>query len=264
MSDAVFEPLADDRFKAGELSRGPWDPDAQHGGAPAALLMRAFERLANRGDGLMLARVTYEFLRPVPLQELVVTVELTRPGRRAQLLEGTISNGSGDVVVRARALRVVRTDIQTGPDADPGPRASPDAGRTLEFPGEGQPMFSTHAMEIRFVEGAFLEVGPAAAWFRLRAPLLSGEAPSSLQQLAAAADFGNGISSAVSWDEHVFINPDLTIYLEREPDGHWICLQSVTRIGANGIGVAESVLYDESGRVGRAIQALVVASRSRR
>ena len=26
-------------------SRGPWDPNALHGGAPAALLMREFERL---------------------------------------------------------------------------------------------------------------------------------------------------------------------------------------------------------------------------
>ena len=57
----------------------------------------------------------------------------------------------------------------------------------------------------------------------------------------------------------MFINPDLTLYLEREPRGEWICLR-VARRGSRSaaIGVAESVLYDERGRVGRATQALVV------
>ena len=65
MSDAVFIPAGDSRFTATELARGPWDPNAQHGGAPAALLMRGFEALP-AADGLQIARVTYEFMRPVP------------------------------------------------------------------------------------------------------------------------------------------------------------------------------------------------------
>jgi hypothetical protein len=36
---------------------------------------------------------------------------------------------------------------------------------------------------------------------------------------------------------------------------------SETRISPDGIGVAESVLYDGRGRVGRATQALLVAPR---
>ena len=51
------------------------------------------------------------------------------------------------------------------------------------------------------------------------------------------------------------------MYVEREPVGEWICLESQTRIAAGGIGVTESVLYDERGRVGRATQALFVARR---
>ena len=52
-------------FDATELARGPWDPRRQHGGAPAALLVHAFERCSPQ-PGLRLARVTYEFMRPVP------------------------------------------------------------------------------------------------------------------------------------------------------------------------------------------------------
>src|ERR1700722_8888734 len=65
MSEAVFE-RTDRGFHATGLARGPWDPEAQHGGAPAALLARAFELCAPSPD-LALARLSYEFLRPVPL-----------------------------------------------------------------------------------------------------------------------------------------------------------------------------------------------------
>jgi hypothetical protein len=82
-----------------------------------------------------------------------------------------------------------------------------------------------------------------------------------MQRLAAAADFGAGLSSALRRERYVFINVDLTVYVEREPVGEWICLQSETRISPDGIGLTESVLFDEGGRVGRAMQALLIAPR---
>jgi hypothetical protein len=111
------------------------------------------------------------------------------------------------------------------------------------------------------VEGAFLKLGPATAWFRLRVPVIAGEPITQLQRVAAAGDFGNGIASVLSWEEHTFINPDLTLYLEREPRGEWIGLQSQTRVVRGGVGVAESVLWDLDGRIGRATQALLIARR---
>ena len=123
------------------------------------------------------------------------------------------------------------------------------------------PFFGTDAMEIRFVAGAFNHPGPAAAWFRLKVPLVDGEDPSGLQRLAAAGDFGNGIAASLPWEEWIFINPDLTLYVDRVPDGQWIGLDSRTIIAEGGVGLAESVLYDERGRVGRAVQSLLVARR---
>jgi len=64
-------------------------------------------------------------------------------------------------------------------------------------------MFATDAMEIRFVQGAFREPGPATAWFRLRRPLVAGEPTSPFARAAAAGDFGNGIASVMSWEEHL-------------------------------------------------------------
>ncbi len=260
MSEAVFV-RSGQRFRPTDLARGPWDPNAQHGGAPAALLMRAFENLP--GDpGLLISRVTYELLRPAPLDELEVSAEVVRPGRRAERLEGSLRTTGGAEVVRARALRVRRAEVHVVPEETlelPGP----EQGRPSDFASdELRSMFAVDAMEIRFLEGAFYEPGPATAWFRLRHPLVAGEEPSPLQRLAAAGDFGNGISAVVTWKGHVFINPDLTLYVEREPVGEWICLRSVTRINPGGVAISDSVLYDQRGRVGRAMQSLLVARRS--
>jgi hypothetical protein len=256
--DAVFV-REGERWRATELGRGPWDPRALHGGAPAALLVHAFERCSPDPD-LRLARVTYEFVRPVPLGALSVSAAVARPGRRVMLLDGSIEDETGTVVARARALRVRPSELGEADDQPP-PFPGPDQGRVNDFGNSGPPMFATDAMEIRFVEGVFRQPGPATAWFRLRRPLVAGEPVSPFERVAAAADFGNGIASVLSWEEHVFINPDLTLYLERPPRGEWVGLQSEMRVGPERVAVAESVLWDEHGRIGRATQALLVSRR---
>jgi hypothetical protein len=168
----------------------------------------------------------------------------------------------GVEVVRARGLRILRAQASDVPgDFDgPGPAAGPDEGRPLDFDPPFRPMFAPDSVEIRFVSGSW-GAGPCQAWFRLRRPLVSGETPTALQHLAAAGDFGNGISAVLSWHEYLFINPDLTLYVERPPVGEWVGLESRTIIAAEGIATSESILYDERGRIGRAIQALLVAPR---
>jgi hypothetical protein len=261
-SEASIFTVEGERVVAGELARGPWDPQAQHGGPPAALIARAFERLPG-GEELVMARLTYELLRPVPLGELRIAAAVVRPGKRIQLLEASLSTPDGTEVVRARALRVRPADTEAGTADDPPPPAPPDRGVAVDFDfnREDARMYARDAMELRFVEGSWREPGPATAWFRLRVPLVEGEEPSALQRLAAAADFPNGIGSILPWSEYVFINPDLTVYVERPPVGEWICLQASTRVPAGGVGFAEAVLYDERGRVGRSLQSLLVMER---
>ncbi|MGO9903432.1 MAG: thioesterase family protein [Solirubrobacteraceae bacterium] len=267
MSDAVYEERSGSLLATG-LARGPWDHGAQHGGAPAAILMRELERAAGE-DGLALSRVTFEFLAPVPLGELQVHTELLRPGRRVQLLESLMLNPEGTVVVRARALRVARADVDAGPVSSPPP--GPEHARSNGFGSagakifpDGVEMFPGGAIEVRFVTGRFDELGPAIAWFRFRVPLVAGEQPSALQRLAAASDFPNGIGTPLPWDEYVFINPDLTLYIERAPVGEWICLDASMRVHAGGVGLSEATLYDTQGRVGRCLQSLYVARRAAR
>jgi len=220
--------------------------------------MRALELLPAPA-GLVLSRVTYELMRPVPIGELSVEASVVRSGRRVQLLEASVRSPDGVELVRARALQVLAA-TREAPTTESAPPPGPEQGHANPMVPPYRPMFAPDAIEIRFVAGTF-GGGPSTAWFRMRVPLVDGEDASPLQRLAAAGDFGNGISATLPWADWVFINPDLTLYLDREPVGEWVCLDSQTIIAPGGVGTAESVLYDERGRVGRAIQSLLVARR---
>lgn len=136
---------------------------------------------------------------------------------------------------------------------------SPQAGRRSPDPPQGRyPAFHNTGMEVRFVEGSLVEPGRSIAWFRLAVPLLVGETPSPLVRVAAGADFSNGASSILPWEHYTFINPDLTIYLHREPVGEWVGLDAVTKPGPDTTGIAESHLYDEQGPIGVTLQSVLL------
>ena len=116
-------------------------------------------------------------------------------------------------------------------------------------------------MEIRFGGGTSYGIGPALAWFRFARPLIEGEEPSPLALVAAAADFGNGVSRVLDFERHLFVNTDLTIHLRRDPVGEWVMLDARTRVEAHGVGLAASTLYDERGAIGLSAQSLYVAER---
>ena len=99
-----------------------------------------------------------------------------------------------------------------------------------------------------------------AAWC-VAVPVVAGRDPSPFQRVVAAADFVNGISSPVPAKEWTFINPDLTVTVHRLPVGEWVALDAGTRVDGDGTGTAEADLYDASGRLGRAVQTLLVEHR---
>ncbi|MHB8508600.1 MAG: thioesterase family protein [Candidatus Dormibacteria bacterium] len=260
MSEAIYRREGDDYFP-GTLAGGPWDPTAaQHGGAPAALACRAIEAVPSETP-MLVARVTFEILRSVPMSPLRVSAQLTRPGKRVQLVEATITAGDHEVV-RARALRIRATSLpldEPASNALPPPPPPAECEAVEIPPNTGIGFFS--AFELRHVSGGILTPGPACLWFRLRSEIVAGESPSPLMRVAAAADFGNGISQLMDFTNHLFINPDLTIHLGRHPVGEWIALDARTLLGPTGMGMSESALWDEKGRIGRSLQSLFLDRR---
>jgi hypothetical protein len=117
------------------------------------------------------------------------------------------------------------------------------------------------ALEWRFFRGTFDGPGAAGCWTRMRVPLVAGEAVTPLEHLLVMADAASGISAVLDWTRFMFINVDLTVHLERPPEGEWIAMDAVTRPREQGAGSATSVLSDSRGRVGVSAQALLVTAR---
>jgi hypothetical protein len=241
------------------LARGPWSPDAMHGGAPAALLARTVER-HDPGPASFVARLTIDLLRPVPLAPLEVIARTTRPGKKVQWVEAALL-ADGVEVARASALRLRTTEPLGLPlrELEPLEVPGPDAAGEVEspLPAVAGPGF-WRAVEFKVAAGSWVEIGPATIWFRLRAEIVAGEVPSPLQRVAAAADFGNGVSTVLPRGEYLFINPDLSIHLHRHPVGEWVALAGRSHAHDNGVGLAVCDLYDERGPVGRSVQSLLV------
>jgi hypothetical protein len=243
-----------------EFSRGPWSPDALHGGPVAALVARAAERV-EAPDPVRLTRLTVELLRPVPLEPLLVTAELLRPGRKVSTVDVRVERaGDGQLLVLGRAQRIRTAPVDFPVDGDAAvPDLPADELDLSGWPGAGQTAFHSHAVEHRFLRGMFGEAGAAFDWTRLRVPVVPGEEPTGWQRAAATADFTNGISSVVPFDGRaMFINPDLTVHLWREPVGEWVGTDARTRTSPDGIGLAHTTLWDRTGQIGLGAQSLLL------
>jgi hypothetical protein len=221
-------------------------------------------------DGSRIGRVTVEILAPVPIAPLTVAARMVRAGRSVELLEAALEGPDGEVM-RARGWRLRAGDVRAGWEREEPPpgrehaealeffRAGESAVRaSTRFPGERVGWHT--AMEIVFARGSFLEPGPATVWMRPRVALVDGEPITPLQRTMLAADGGNGVSAPLDWSRFIFINTDLTVHLLRPPEGEWVCLDSVTHV--DGLGMTDTALWDERGRIGRAAQTLLVRARA--
>jgi hypothetical protein len=178
------------------------------------------------------------------------------------MVEATLSGEDGELM-KARAWRLRTSQIEIPEDvvSTPDPPPGPEKGSRPEFFSTGQDVGYHTAMEWRSAAGGFLEPGPATVWMRMGCQLVAGEEPTPLQRTLVAADVGNGISAVLDWSRYLFINVELSVHLERMPEGEWVCVDAVTLPQPSGVGTAESVLFDERGRIGRAAQSLLIANR---
>ncbi|GAA0388802.1 thioesterase family protein [Microbispora corallina] len=252
---AMYVPLGPGCYRATEHTQGPWDPRQQHMGPVTALIAHELDR----APGLPPAKLAVEILAPVPVGDLEVRTEIIRDGRRVRCEGATVTAG-GREVVRATAWRI-REDATPATGVSPVPAPVPP-------PGQGDGSWLSRgfgygrAVDWRFVKGGPDETGPALVWGRCRVPLVEGEEITPLERLAVFADSGNGVSGALDFETHLFVNVDLTISLFRAPAGEWFCLDASTTIGPSGRGLTRSTLFDEDGEVGAASQTLFVAPRS--
>jgi hypothetical protein len=260
MSDYVYRVEGSTAFTS-EAAAGPWNPQLQHGGAPASLIAWIAERMATR-EPMQIARLTVDLLRPVPIAPLAIRTEVVREGRKIQLCSVRLFAGETEVV-RGAVLKI-RSDAVEPPADTVGSETldvpGPERGRPLERQPDIANAFVT-GLSLRFVRGSFEQPGPSSVWFRADRPIVAGESISSAMRAALTADFCNGVSAALDFKRWTFINADLTVSLARQPVGEWILLDARTWLGDQGSGIAFARLGDERGYFGRAVQSLVVEPR---
>lgn len=259
---AFYLPRADGSFDSTSATTSPWDPSAQHGGPPSALLARAIELLQPRSD-MAISRISIDFLGGIPQGQMLIDVEMLRPGKRIELVEARLTV-DGRLVAIGRAWR-----SQIGDSVAPARPRQPDMPYAVPEP-HAQDYFDDvdpewgygRAIEWRFLRGGFRVGGPAQVWARPLIPLVAGEQPSGLQRALIVADSANGLSAELNLREWLFIPPALAVTVFREPASDWLMLDARTMIDPRGMGIAHATLFDETGEFGVATHPLLVQRRS--
>src|SRR6185295_13194376 len=200
MTDAFFLPDGDS-WRATSHTRGPWSPVHQHGGPPAALIAHVVEATAPE---MFIARLTVDFLRPIPIDRLRVQIEPLRSGAKVQRIIGQLLHA--DRAVAHAVITLIRREtvpVQIVSEAEPLP--PPEMSRPFQFPFFREPDGYHTAMETRLARGV-------------------------------SAVLDHRLQSAV--------NPDLTVALSRPLEGEWVGLDSVSVYEPSGIGLADTRICD--------------------
>ena len=260
MQPAFFVPDGD-RFIATESTRGPWSRDHQHGGPPAALLTRALEQIA--GEGMLLSRMTFDFIRPVPIAPLGVRAAIVHAGTKVRRLQAVLATADGTPLVQASAVALRTAAVLPASigddDAAPPPLAM---AAPFEFHFFVHPVGYQSAVDARIARGTWGK-GAVAMWMRPRVALVHGESPSPLQRLLTVADSASGVAVVLEPAHHTFVNADLTVSVHRLPEGEWVCLDAATVAEAHGVGLTRARLWDERGAIGVSLQTCLAERRSK-
>ncbi len=268
----VFVPTA--------LCRGPWHNRSQHGGPPCALLAGILDRTANSEAAAPLleeaapvgppvvhprythvtVRLSFSLLRPVPLEPLRVRVEPQRLGRQVHRLRAQLETLDGKILVNADALRILR---QPGPASRLPIKAwePPSACAPLVFDFFRHPVGYHRGVVLRVAGGTWGHT-PIQVWGRLAVPLVEGQVLSALETLVTLADAQSGMGVPLDPTKWTFVNPDLNVILEGDLLPGWVGFDIRSTASTTGSGIAQSALRDLHREIGRAMQTLVVVSRS--
>lgn len=256
----VFEPTA--------LTASVWANTMQHGAPPAAILVRAMERLAGApASGTRISRVTVDLLGVVPITTSRVRAWVSRPGRAISMLTAEMECAGPDgrfrPVARAHAWVLAASDTADfARDLSP---ALPDTGG-----GRAPGFFATladhgflAACQWRFVDRDTPGDGPRQCWVRAKVPLVAGEEPTPLVQVFSVIDAANGIAAYLDPDRVTWMNMDMTVHLHRSPelaDG-WVGVVADQLVGGEGIGTTACRIHDGAGAFALGAQTLLVADR---
>jgi len=253
---SYYEPIDEHRYKPTSHASGAWHADEQHFSPLGGLIVHAIDRhLATKpNDGLALARISFDILGRLALDECEIRVETIRPGRTIELIEAVVLIADRPVV-RARAWRLSSSDTTSVAGGADGKLTPPEALTPWPM-ASVWPGGYIASLDVRPL--APPQPGRTTAWISTPLSLVAGQSTSALASYIALVDTANGIAVRQPPTAWMFPNVDLTIHLHRQPEGRWTGLDTTVTFGPTGQGITSTVLHDETGPVGHAQQILTV------
>ena len=264
MSECLYR-RSGDVYAPTEWAGSPWSRELQHGGPVSGLIASAAEAAAAE-TGLRVVRLSVDLYRPIPFQPLALAWQFVQRGRRLALVEVRLRHGEAEVT-RGSALLLAANDelASTWRKAEPPP-PGPEGLEVIQFMpraylAQAPPGFH-RSVEVRLAQD---ELGPAL-WATTPLELIAGRATSALVRAAMLSDLTFALSGRMLLRRGLvpvdpprvsFINADVTLYLERPPEGDWVAMRHGSVTDFAGVGIAEVVQLDRGGRYGRSLQALV-------
>ncbi len=246
-----------DLFAPTTAARSPWAEGAQHGSPPSGLLAMVLEELFV-GSGLVPARITVDLFRQIPMKALRARGTVVRSGKRIGVGSASLRLDETELA-RATGLFLRPTEsvtFQSDGAVPPGPEAIAEVPLVPEGMESRLPSGFHQQVETRRTRPP--EGCPLAVWFRIPPALIESGATSTFQLATMCADYGNAMATMshleLSGQVVPFINPDLTLTLERLPQGPWLCLVCERFGFDNGIGSVTVSHHDIHGRYGSSTQ----------
>lgn len=254
-------------FEPTEFAASVWVPTIQHGAPPAALAVRAIERLVGTlapGPG-QLSRVTVDLLGPVPMSQTRVAVRQTRPGSNIGQYVAELwcadRTGQFRAAVRVTAWwaafsdsSAIARDPEIAHTSEREPKEWNPAAPEAFSPWSGGYL---RAVEWSFGKPASSNYGEVFARPLVR--LVPDEEPSPLVRVFSIADAANGIAGGIDPEKWRFLNFDMTVHLHRQPeDEKGFELRATATPGPTGTSTTASWLSDSKGCFAQAFQAVLL------
>jgi hypothetical protein len=262
-ASAYFVRTGPTTFRPTQHTSGAWSTTEQHIAPLTGLVVHEIERVVaarartapgRATDDKVIARLTYDILGVVSIEDLDIAVEVVRPGRTIELLEAAVTQ-HGRTVCRVRAWRLGRQDTSAVAGGAPEPVPHPDTVEPQHL-GAVWPGGYIGGLDVRPLTPP--RPGRTTTWVATGIPLLPDEPVSDLARFVGLVDTANGIAVREDPRAWLFPNVDLTIHLHRTPRDRWVGLDTTVVFGADGVGLTETVLHDVHGPVGRAAQSLTI------
>lgn len=247
---AIFEPGdAPGIWLPAPLAAGPFN--GLQGGAVAGLLTGEVEARAQTERLGAAVSASAWFLRPTPMRPLRTELRVLRGGGRVSVIDNVLTPVGEEEPCATVRVTLVKERGAELPDFVPQRAAPPDPTALPALPPlkapHGGPWFMD-AMEVRH--------GNGIAWFRVKAPVITGAG--ALATVLGPADWTHGIARPV---QGVLAdpNPNLSVHLLRQPVDPWIGVRpSAWWEPARGLGLGSGTLLDRAGEIGSVAMAVAL------